>query len=145
MCFSILIPVIITTQNIKWNCVCMCAHIEYAAQVCVGSFLCVFVRVSRSQCVCVCVCVCVSVWQVHCSVEEVRLAHTDMRQLSLPPRPCPFNPGWQWAALHMAWASCIWRRAARGKTRITTIHVCVRVCVCVDFTQVCVALSQSTT
>ncbi|KAG7244830.1 hypothetical protein INR49_029849 [Caranx melampygus] len=25
----------------------------------------------------------------------------------------------------MAWASCIWRRAARGKTRITTTRVCV--------------------
>lgn len=72
------------------------------------------------------------------SVEEERLAHAGMRQLSLPPRPCPFNPGWQWAASHMAWTSCIWRRAGRGKTGITTTRVCVcGVCVCVFHTGVC--------
>uniref|UniRef100_A0A8P4G2J6 NDUFA4 mitochondrial complex associated like 2b n=1 Tax=Dicentrarchus labrax TaxID=13489 RepID=A0A8P4G2J6_DICLA len=32
----------------------------------------------------------------------------------------------------MAWASCIWRRAGRGKTGITTTRVCVYVCVCIS-------------
>lgn len=73
---------------------------------------------------CVRVCVRDAVAQSDRYSVERRLAHTEMRQLS---RPCPFNPGWQGAASHMAWASCIWSRAGRGKTGITTSRA--RVCV----------------
>lgn len=114
-------------------------HTHFYSLLCVGGSQ--TVSVSRPTCMCVCVClrpqffvrvcVCDAVAQSdRYSVEEERLAHAEMRQLSLPPRPCPFNPGWQWAASHMARASCIWRRAGGGKTGITTTCVCVyNVCV----------------
>lgn len=94
-----------------------------------------FVRI----CVCLplCVCVLLSLSLTGIVLQEERLAYTDMQRLSLPQRPCPFNPGWQWAASHMAWASCIWRRAGKGKTRITTTHRYVCVCGWVCGEEVC--------
>ena len=72
-------------------CLHVCTHWVCSPGVC----RLISVRV-LCECLGLSVCVCVwcgrSVWQVHCSVEEVRLAHTDMRQLSLPPRPCTIQP-----------------------------------------------------